>query len=579
MAGRDSAETLEKTGERDERLVPFASATLDSIETIAGRAERELARGGGVSQNSLAHLNSLNDSSAIQTLGDIGGKARHDYDTLAREPAIARLLIRDEVGEDKVLFIARAAPPAGLLPGISVASYLSPKGRMAAMPVGKECIVFAPGGEQSYEIREKALLKTAKSLGQWDSTDTVLSILGQRPKTIFSLRALLEKKPEEEDDDALLAALLRGDPSDETSMDGVRRRVLTKMGLRDRPILDEFQDAIFRLPLDSSLAIMGPPGTGKTTTLIKRLAQKVNLEYLTEEEQKLVQRGQGGGANHATSWLVFTPTELLRQYVKEAFAQEGVAAPDSNIKTWDDERRALARDTFNILKTATRAGAVLHENRYDNLLPETVHDQINWSDDFDTWQRESYLVDLNRQHEILRRGSNQELSGLSVRIGRALSNARPEDILDTLEQLDQIAPDAAERAAEIRKAVDAELRTEFAAQLRQDKELLDKLLAFLGTLSDDEPDEEEDEDVVDDDGDNIARPGPAKMRSMPMCGRCAYWHGRRPADALSEREAATGKSFNGWANGSPHMSGSPKWEDSCGRPQHCGALLMPLDTM
>jgi hypothetical protein len=38
--------------------------------------------------------------------------------------------------------------------------------------------------------------------------------------------------------------------------DGIRRSVLTKMGLRDRPILDRYQDEIFRLPIKGSFYLL-----------------------------------------------------------------------------------------------------------------------------------------------------------------------------------------------------------------------------------------------------------------------------------------------------------------------------------
>jgi ABC-type uncharacterized transport system ATPase subunit len=61
------------------------------------------------------------------------------------------------------------------------------------------------------------------------------------------------------------------------------RRIIDKMGLRSQPLLDQFQDEIFRLPIDSMLAILGAPGTGKTTTLIRRLGQKTQTGYLDDQ--------------------------------------------------------------------------------------------------------------------------------------------------------------------------------------------------------------------------------------------------------------------------------------------------------
>lgn len=68
---------------------------------------------------------------------------------------------------------------------------------------------------------------------------------------------------------------------------------------------------MFRLPLDRQLAILGPAGTGKTTTLVLRLRQKIDGEWLTEEERELIDQAAENGQPHAQSWLMFTPTDLL----------------------------------------------------------------------------------------------------------------------------------------------------------------------------------------------------------------------------------------------------------------------------
>src|SRR6266851_2982704 len=77
-------------------------------------------------------------------------------------------------------------------------------------------------------------------------------------------------------------------PTRNSSAARLRRKVVERIELRDRPVMDKFQGEIFRLPLDRQVILFGPPGSGKTTTLIKRLAQKRTPDALTEGEERIM---------------------------------------------------------------------------------------------------------------------------------------------------------------------------------------------------------------------------------------------------------------------------------------------------
>ena len=148
--------------------------------------------------------------------------------------------------------------------------------------------------------------------------------------------------------------------------------------------LDPHQDEIFRMPINSRCFLSGPPGTGKTTTLIRRLGQKTDRGAIEEAdgEARLIRVVKDEtGRSHKTSWILFSPTKLLRQYVKEAFAREGLAAPDDHIRTWEEFRGELAREELGLLRTSAGKGPFVERRAQDYLKSEVIED-TSWYDDF-----------------------------------------------------------------------------------------------------------------------------------------------------------------------------------------------------
>lgn len=104
---------------------------------------------------------------------------------MAREPAIARVVVADEDGKKSTYYICRATPITGIQ---NLASYRAPVGRLASLQIGAE---FSLPGGNIVEVLERTLLHPSLFDGEWDSPDTLVEGNAYGPITIESLRALI----------------------------------------------------------------------------------------------------------------------------------------------------------------------------------------------------------------------------------------------------------------------------------------------------------------------------------------------------------------------------------------------------
>jgi DNA polymerase III delta prime subunit len=486
---------MEVTSESRQHIEHLAEEALTQLDSIAAAAKSKLHDGRTLGSDALASINTMTSSSAVQRLDQINQANRDSYAVLEREPAIARVVVADEEGEERTYYICRTTPITGFP---NLASYRAPVGRLASLSVGAEFTL--PSGDV-VEILERAQLRPDALADGWDSRNTVVETEHFGPLTIESLRALLTEVVGEEVTEDLLGQLLAEETVKANIIDGVRRSVITKMGLRDQPVLDQYQDEIFRLPLDKRLLILGPPGTGKTTTLIRRLGQKLDTAFLEEGEQHLVEMvATAQGTAHANSWLMFTPTELLKQYLKEAFAREGVPASDLRIRTWQDYRRELARNAFGVLRTASGGGTFVLKDSLPSLSTEALDRPIQWFDDFNTWQRNAYVQELHEAANMLREAKVPEVQSLGERLHGILTQASDGALTSTFGSLATELPKVQAVVVSLKETSDKKLRESLNLQLNRDKSFVGNLGKFIDSLQqtslvegDDDQDDEEDE--------------------------------------------------------------------------------------
>lgn len=517
---------MELTTESRQHIEQVAGEVLTQLDSIATAAKRNLHDGRTLGSDALASINTMTSSSAIQKLDQISQANRESYQVLAAEPAIARVVVVDEDGEERTYYICRTTPVSGFP---NLASYRAPVGRLASLAIGAEFTL--PNGTV-VEVLERAQLRPAAMADGWDSRDTVVEAEHFGPLTIESLRALLTEVAGAEVPEDILGQLLAEETVKANIIDGVRRSVITKMGLRDQPILDQYQDEIFRLPLDKRLLILGPPGTGKTTTLIRRLGQKLDTAFLEEGEQRLVEMvATAQGTAHANSWLMFTPTELLKQYLKEAFAREGVPASDLRIRTWQDYRRELARNAFGVLRTATGGGTFVLKDGLPSLNAEALDRPIQWFDDFNTWQRNAYVQELHEAASMLCEATAPEVQSLGERLYSILTQAGDGALASTFASLAAELPKVQTLVASLKEASDGKIKAALNLQLNRNRGFLDELARFIDGLQQAQTTDTDEQDEFDADEEEDA--------TAPRTGRAAALNAYMQAVRAQARSAAS----------------------------------------
>ena len=503
-----------------------AGEALAQLESIADTAKGKLSAGRTLGSDVLASINTMTSSSTMQRLDQINHANHESYQVLVSEPAIARVVVADEEGKEKIYYICRTTPVSGFP---YLASYRAPVGRLASLAIGAEFTL--PNGSV-VEVLERAQLRPNLLADGWDSRDTVIEAENFGPFTIESLRALLTQVVGEDVTEDILGQLLAEENVKANIIDGVRRSVITKMGLRDQPILDQYQDEIFRLPLDKRLLILGPPGTGKTTTLIRRLGQKLDTAFLEEGEQRLVETvASVQGIAHANSWLMFTPTELLKQYLKEAFAREGVPASDLRIRTWQDYRRELARNAFGVLRTASGGGTFVLKDGLASLSETALERPIQWFDDFDAWQRKAYVQELHDAATQLHEAKSPEVLNLGARLQDILSRAADGALAAMFSSLAVEIAKVQALVSSLKEGSDGKIKAALNLQLNRNRAFLDELARVIDSLQQAQATDTDDQDDPDADEEEDA--------TAPRTGRAAALNAYMQAVRAQARAAAS----------------------------------------
>lgn len=480
-----------------QQIKPIAQEALQTFEEIAERASIGGQFTTSHSQEmAFAYSNSFTTPNAVNNLEKISNSHRDGCQLLKKEPAIARIVVQDQEGSTRVFYIARKYS-VPLTSGVTLVSYGTPFGRLAAIDVCDELTVKIGHQDKTFILLEKSGFKPIPQGSLWDSEHSVFEGEDYGPITVGSLRNWLSQHKQISTDAAAeLEALLAG-TGDEEAKEGIYREIRVSMALRDQPILDKFQDEIFRLPLDSQLLILGPPGTGKTTTLIRRLGQKLEFDVLENREKAKVRKIMETGVDYQNHWLMFTPTDLLKHYVKEAFNREDIPASDQRIKTWDSFRGELGRNALGILQSATSEGKFIYKPNLQLLFTAVGMFPDKWFDAFSRFHNERIYSQLVQGVTLLKSLRSTANAGIIDKLGEIVSSNTANTLIQAYQAIEPVETEITRLLGDLKSVSDKNIRKGLVATFNKNKEFLQELATFIDSLKADEDSDDSDEDFDD----------------------------------------------------------------------------------
>jgi hypothetical protein len=183
-------------------------------------------------------------------------------------------------------------------------------------------------------------------------------------KDIEAVKTLLERKRLESEQ--LRLRLEESEKEVKKYLDGVHNFIRQNAQLRWQPILDPVQDKIKRMKIfdGGTLIIDGGPGTGKTTSLIQRIKFLISNTTIFEEYKTDLNKSQKEVlSNQNTSWVFFSPSNLLALFLRNAMIKEDLHADDERVRVWDEYKNEL----FMLYKLDSKFEFYFNENK-DHLF-------------------------------------------------------------------------------------------------------------------------------------------------------------------------------------------------------------------
>ena len=220
---------------------------------------------------------------------------------------------------------------------------------------------------------------------------------------------------------------------------------------------------------------------------------------------------------------MFSPAELLKQYLGDAFNLEGV--PDANnVRTWEKERHDLARNVLNILRS-NNSGRFQLDDCPKLLIDHSSRGNVRLHDAFASYVEVTVLRRCNDALAALIK-SNDECQKAGTKPSTNAGASKQIGLDDVLRLLDQ-ASNLQVEAKRLGNEIVTELNKIINLLLNTHRQLLREIALALPKIRAEVEDDEDDEDEEAEEVEGAPATSEGGL-CMPSRAPCAVGHAQLP---------------------------------------------------